>query len=48
MLAFGFASPALLGWLALAAVPVLIHWLFRRRYREVTDRKSTRLNSSHG
>jgi hypothetical protein len=36
LLAFGFASPALLGWLALAAVPVLIHWLFRRRYREVT------------
>ncbi len=35
-LAFGFASPALLGWLALATVPVLIHWLFRRRYREVT------------
>ncbi len=36
LLAFGFASPALLGWLALAVVPVLIHWLFRRRYREVT------------
>lgn len=36
LLAFGFASPALLGWLALAAVPVLIHWLFRRRHREVT------------
>lgn len=36
LLAFGFASPALLGWLALAAVPVVIHWLFRRRYREVT------------
>lgn len=36
LLAFGFASPALLGWLALAAVPVLIHWLFRRRYREVS------------
>lgn len=36
LLAFGFASPALLGWVALAAVPVLIHWLFRRRYREVT------------
>ncbi len=36
LLAFGFASPALLGWLALATVPVLIHWLFRRRYREVT------------
>ncbi len=36
LLAFGFASPALLGWLALAVVPVLIHWLFRRRYREVS------------
>ena len=36
LLAFGFASPALLGWLALAAVPVLIHWLYRRRYREVS------------
>ena len=36
LLAFGFASPALLGWLALAAVPILIHWLFRRRYRELT------------
>ncbi len=34
LLAFGFASPGLLAWLALAAVPVLIHWLFRRRYRE--------------
>ena len=36
MLAFGFAAPAMLGWLALAAAPVLIHWLFRRHYREVT------------
>ena len=36
LLAFGFASPALLGWLAVAAIPVLIHWLFRRRYREVS------------
>ena len=36
MLAIGFVTPALLGWLALAAVPVLIHWLFRRRYREVS------------
>lgn len=36
LLAFGFASPTLLGWLVLAAVPFLIHWLFRRRYREVT------------
>ncbi len=36
VLAFGFATPAMLGWLALAAIPVLIHWLFRRHYREVT------------
>ncbi len=36
LLAIGFVTPALLGWLALAAVPVLIHWLFRRRYREVS------------
>ena len=35
LLAFGFATPALLGWLALAATPLLIHWLFRRRFREV-------------
>jgi hypothetical protein len=36
LLAFGFGSPGILGWLVLAALPVLIHWLFRRRYREVT------------
>lgn len=36
LLAFGFATPAMLGWLAVAAAPVLIHWLFRRHYREVT------------
>jgi len=36
LLAFGFGSPVVLGWLVLAALPVLIHWLFRRRYREVT------------
>ena len=36
LLAFGFATPAILGWLAVAAAPVLIHWLFRRHYREVT------------
>ncbi len=33
--AFGFASPWLLLGLALAAVPVIIHLLFRRPYREV-------------
>lgn len=26
----------MLGWLAVAAAPLLIHWLFRRHYREVT------------
>ncbi|MBN2490999.1 MAG: BatA and WFA domain-containing protein [Planctomycetes bacterium] len=31
MLASGFLSPGLLGWLALAAVPVVIHLLTRRR-----------------
>lgn len=36
LLAIGFVTPAFLGWLALAAVPVLIHWLFRRRHREVS------------
>ena len=36
LLAFGFAAPAMLGWLAVAAAPLLIHWLFRRHYREVT------------
>lgn len=30
-----FAQPALLGWLACAAVPILIHLWNRRRYREV-------------
>lgn len=34
-LAFGFASPWLLGGLALAAIPVVIHLLHRRRYVEV-------------
>ncbi len=34
VLAFGFASPWLLWGIALAAVPVLIHLLYRRRYRE--------------
>ncbi len=26
----------MLGWLVLSAVPLLIHWLFRRQYREVS------------
>ncbi|MDP1796108.1 MAG: BatA domain-containing protein [Planctomycetaceae bacterium] len=34
VLAFGFASPWLLWGVALAAVPVLIHLLYRRKYRE--------------
>jgi hypothetical protein len=34
-LAVGFVNPALLGGLGLLAVPVLIHWLARRRYRRV-------------
>ncbi|MBN2578483.1 MAG: VWA domain-containing protein [Pirellulales bacterium] len=35
-LAFGFAHLPMLGWLAAAAVPVVIHLLSRRRYREVS------------
>ena len=35
MFAFGFTNPAMLGWLAAAAVPVVIHLWSRRRYREV-------------
>lgn len=31
-----FVNPALLGWLAAAAVPVVIHLLARRQYRKVT------------
>jgi hypothetical protein len=34
--AFGFAHLAMLGWLAAAAVPILIHLWSRRRYREMT------------
>ncbi|HET6422466.1 MAG TPA: BatA domain-containing protein [Planctomycetaceae bacterium] len=34
VLAFGFAAPWLLWGVVLAAVPVLIHLLYRRRYRE--------------
>lgn len=35
ILAFGFASPLLLGGLALAGIPILIHLLHKRRYVEV-------------
>jgi len=34
-LAFDLASPAMLGWLAAAAAPLLIHLWSRRRYREM-------------
>src|SRR4249920_3347223 len=34
VMAFGWASPALLWWLALAATPVIIHLLSKRRHRE--------------
>jgi hypothetical protein len=33
-LAFGFANLAMLGWLAAAAIPILIHLWNKRRYRE--------------
>ena len=36
LLAFGFLHPALLGWLAAAAIPVAIHLWSRRRYREIS------------
>jgi hypothetical protein len=35
ILAFGFASPLLLGGLVLAGIPILIHLLHKRRYVEV-------------
>jgi hypothetical protein len=35
LLALAFASPWLLGGLALGAVPIVIHLLYKRRYREV-------------
>src|SRR4051812_48548838 len=35
ILAFGFSNLAMLGWLAAAAAPLLIHLWSRRRYREV-------------
>ncbi|MGW8257984.1 MAG: VWA domain-containing protein [Thermoguttaceae bacterium] len=34
--AFGFAHPLMLGWLAAAAVPIIIHLWRRRRYRETS------------
>jgi len=34
--AFDFAHPAMLGWLAAAAAPILIHLWSRRRYRDAT------------
>ncbi len=34
LLAFGFLSPALLWGLLLVGIPLLIQWLYRRRYRE--------------
>ena len=35
LVAFDLASPAMLGWLAAAAAPILIHLWSRRRYREM-------------
>jgi hypothetical protein len=35
LLGFGFGNVAMLGWLAAAAAPLLIHLWSRRRYREV-------------
>jgi hypothetical protein len=35
MLGFGFANAAILGWLAAAAAPLLIHLWSRRQFREV-------------
>lgn len=35
ILAFGFGSLSMLGWLAAAAVPLVIHLWSRRRYREI-------------
>ncbi len=34
MLAFGFASPWLLSGLVLASIPVVIHLLHKRNYKE--------------
>src|SRR5689334_10476553 len=35
LLAFELLSPAMLGWMAAAAAPILIHLWSRRRYREM-------------
>jgi len=34
--AFGFTSLPMLGWMAAAAAPILIHLWSRRKYREMT------------
>lgn len=36
ILAFGITYPAMLGWLAVASAPILIHLWNRRRYRETS------------
>ena len=36
LLAFGFGNLLMLGWLAAAAAPILIHLWNKRRYREVS------------
>lgn len=36
LFAFGFGTPLMLGWLAAAAAPILIHLWNKRRYREVS------------
>lgn len=36
LVAFNVLSPAMLGWLAAAAIPLLIHLWSRRRYREMS------------
>ena len=33
VLALSFGAPTLLGWMALAGVPILIHLLHRQRHR---------------
>lgn len=36
LLAFGFLSPWMLGGMALGGIPIVIHLLYRQRYRETT------------
>ena len=36
LFAFGFGNILMLGWLAAAAAPILIHLWNKRRYREVS------------